>query len=65
MHVEILRNLHCLSRRQDDHGLHRIEELRKAAGINQFNIYLMSGNEEETIVEYGKNVIERDCWAYN
>ena len=46
----------CVIGTPEDH-IRRIEDLKKAAGINQFNIYLMSGNEEETVFEYGKNII--------
>jgi alkanesulfonate monooxygenase SsuD/methylene tetrahydromethanopterin reductase-like flavin-dependent oxidoreductase (luciferase family) len=36
-----------------------IERLRAlaAAGVNQFNLYLMNGNEEEQVELYGKHVI--------
>ena len=34
----------------------RLEELR-TAGVTQFNIYLMNGNEEETLDLYGREII--------
>jgi probable F420-dependent oxidoreductase len=39
----------------EDH-IEKIKVLR-STGVSQFNIYLMSGDEERTVEEYGKNVI--------
>jgi hypothetical protein len=34
----------------------RLKELADA-GVDQFNLYLMNGNEEEQIAVYGKEII--------
>ena len=36
--------------------LDKLEVLR-AAGVDQFNIYLMNGDEEETLAAYGRHII--------
>jgi hypothetical protein len=37
--------------------IRRLRELQEVAGVTQFNIYLMSGEEEATIDAYGKYII--------
>ena len=41
-----------------DQQVAKLERLRKA-GVTQFNIYLMSGDEEQTLIEYQRNVLPR------
>jgi hypothetical protein len=36
--------------------LHRLRELQEA-GVTQFNVYLMSGEEENTLEIYGRDII--------
>ena len=45
----------CLVGEPEQH----IERLRALAeaGVNQFNLYLMNGNEEEQLELYGKHII--------
>jgi len=38
-----------------DH-IRKLEQLR-SLGVTQFNIYLMCGDEEETLEIYGRNII--------
>lgn len=37
--------------------IRRLQELQEVAYVNHFNIYLMSGDEEETIEAYGKYIV--------
>jgi probable F420-dependent oxidoreductase len=46
----------CIIGPPEEH-IRRLRELQEIAGVTQFNIYLMSGDEEETIEAYGKYVI--------
>ncbi len=46
----------CIIGPPEEH-IRRLQELQEVAGVTQFNIYLMSGDEEETIEAYGKYVI--------
>jgi alkanesulfonate monooxygenase SsuD/methylene tetrahydromethanopterin reductase-like flavin-dependent oxidoreductase (luciferase family) len=45
----------CLLGAVDDH-IKRLHELA-AAGVNQFNLYLMNGHEEEQLEIYGREII--------
>ena len=45
----------CLVGSADDH-IARLRDLA-AAGVDQFNLYLMNGNEEEQLAIYGRSVI--------
>jgi probable F420-dependent oxidoreductase len=47
----------CIVGRAEDH-VRRLKELQ-AAGVTQFNIYLMSGDEEQTVEAYGRDVVPR------
>ncbi len=47
----------CIVGTADEH-VRKLNELREA-GVTQFNIYLMSGDEEATVDEYGRNVLPR------
>jgi probable F420-dependent oxidoreductase len=47
----------CVLGSVDDH-LRKLEELADA-GVDQFNIYLMNGDEEETLEVYGREIIPR------
>jgi probable F420-dependent oxidoreductase len=46
---------YCLVGPVETH-LHRLRELQEA-GVSQFNIYLMSGEEERTVETYGRDII--------
>jgi probable F420-dependent oxidoreductase len=46
---------YCLVGPVETH-LHRLQELQEA-GVTQFNIYLMSGEEEHTLEVYGRDII--------
>ncbi|MCG3209387.1 MAG: F420-dependent glucose-6-phosphate dehydrogenase [Anaerolineae bacterium] len=46
----------CIIGPPEEH-VRRLRELQEVAGVNQFNIYLMSGEEEATIEAYGKYII--------
>jgi probable F420-dependent oxidoreductase len=46
---------YCLVGQASTH-LHRLRELQEA-GVTQFNIYLMSGEEENTLEMYGRDII--------
>ncbi len=46
----------CIIGPPEEH-IRRLKELQDIAGVDQFNIYLMSGEEEETIDAYGKYII--------
>lgn len=41
-----------------DHHVEKIKEL-EALGVTQYNIYLMCGDEERIVEEYGKNVLPK------
>ena len=41
---------------EPDAHIRRLEELR-AAGVDQFNLYLMSGDEEAQLEAYGSTII--------
>ncbi|KPV51104.1 5,10-methylene tetrahydromethanopterin reductase, partial [Kouleothrix aurantiaca] len=45
----------CIVGTRDDH-IRKLRELRDA-GVDQFNIYLMSGDEEGTLEVYGKDIL--------
>jgi alkanesulfonate monooxygenase SsuD/methylene tetrahydromethanopterin reductase-like flavin-dependent oxidoreductase (luciferase family) len=45
----------CVLGSVDDH-IAKLHELREA-GVDQFNLYLMNGNEEEQLAAYGRDVI--------
>jgi len=45
----------CVTGEVDEH-IAKLRELA-AAGVTQFNIYLMNGDEEETLERYGKRII--------
>ena len=45
----------CLVGSAENH-LVRLRELERA-GVNQFNLYLMNGNEEEQLELYGRDII--------
>ena len=47
----------CIVGPVEEH-LRRLEEL-KAIGVSQFNIYLMCGDEEDTVEVYGRDIIPR------
>jgi probable F420-dependent oxidoreductase len=47
----------CIVGPVEEH-LRRLEEL-KAIGVTQFNIYLMCGDEEDTLEVYGRDIIPR------
>ena len=41
-----------------DQATAKLEELA-SVGVNQFNIYLMTGGQEETLGAYGRDIIPR------
>jgi probable F420-dependent oxidoreductase len=47
----------CIVGAADEH-IRRLSELREI-GVTQFNIYLMSGDEETTVEEYGRDILPR------
>jgi len=47
----------CVIGSVDDH-LRKLAELADA-GVDQFNIYLMNGDEEETLEIYGREIVPR------
>jgi probable F420-dependent oxidoreductase len=51
----------CIVGTVNDH-IRKLQELR-SLGVTQFNIYLMCGEEEETLEIYGRNIIPRFAMA--
>ena len=47
----------CIVGAADEH-VRKLKELQDA-GVTQFNIYLMSGDEEQTVETYGRDIVPR------